>query len=96
MLCLRAGLSLAEFHALTPYQASLHIRAFVASRKDEQTAQMLAAYHNAWLGMVDPAKFPSFEEFSGLKIKKKQTQDEASAAILIWARRNGLEDTPDG
>lgn len=96
MLCLRAGLSLEEFHALTPYQSSLHIRAWVKNRKDDQLGQMLAAYHNAWLGMVDPQKFPSFEEFSGRKIRKKQTGDEASAAILIWARKNGLKDETDG
>lgn len=93
---LRAGLTWERFYQYTPFQTAQYVRAWIKTREDETEIAMLAAFHTANLTLYvnDPEKFPSsFEEwFSKGKPKKPQTEEEASAAILFWARNNGLKE----
>lgn len=70
------------------------------NRKLDRNQQIAAAYINAQLGNVDPKKFPKLEEILGEKRKvADQTPAEFSAAMMRWARANGLtedqQDNPD-
>jgi hypothetical protein len=94
---LRSGGKLEDFYQYTPFQTSIQIRAWIKNRDDEIEAKLLQAYHTAQLSLTDPKHFPETFRvwFDGMKPKKPQTAREASAAILMWARKNGLKDYPD-
>jgi hypothetical protein len=65
---------------------------------------MLAAYQNAALSLYvnEPKSFPrSFEEWIDKekiekeRLAKVQTNEEFGAALLKWARINGMEEVPE-
>lgn len=74
----------------------MYVRAWAKNRTETVDTHMLAAYHNAALSLYvnDPSKFPeTFKEwYDKGKPPKQQTEAEGRAAILLWARKNGLED----
>lgn len=94
MAALRAGLTLEQFYSCTPFEVGCYVRAWIKNKEDETEERAILAYQNAFLSMYvnDPSKLPTYEEWRGVREIKVQTEEEASAAILIWARKNGLEE----
>jgi hypothetical protein len=72
------------------------LRAWAKNRTENVDTHMLAAYHNAGLSLYvnDPRGFPeTFKQwYDKSKPPKQQTEAESRAAILLWARKNGLKD----
>lgn len=92
---LRAGLSWADFYALTPYQTSIIGDAWIEDRKLERNLAMTAAYMSARLSQADPQKFPDLKDFLGEDDRPdvEQSPDEFSAKFIHWAIQHGLKDT---
>ncbi len=95
-LAFRAGLTWEQFYSYTPFQVTMIVKAWSKNRSEIVDTHMLAAYHNAALSLYvnDPRGFPeTFKEwYDKGKPPKPQTEAEASSAILLWARKNGLKD----